>query len=154
MSFLRWIHFCSTFALELHWCNCPFLPVGSFLPGSPPTTVSACQPPCQMPWFSALAMTILSSLLGTEPSQELPNATVLCSVLSDSLRHCGLKPARLLYPWNFPDKNTGVGFHFLLQGTFPTQGLNPCLLRLLHQQADSLPIELPGKAIHSVPGHS
>ena len=25
-------------------------------------------------------------------------------------------------------KNTGVGCHFLLQGTFPTQGSNPCLL--------------------------
>ena len=30
---------------------------------------------------------------------------------------------------------TGVGCHFLLQGTFPTQGLNPWLL---HCQADSL----------------
>ena len=28
-----------------------------------------------------------------------------------------------------PDKNTGVGCHALLQGIFPTQGLN---LRLLH----------------------
>ena len=26
------------------------------------------------------------------------------------------------------DKNTGVGCHFLLQGIFPTQGLNPGLL--------------------------
>ena len=24
--------------------------------------------------------------------------------------------------WDFPDKNTGVGCHFLLQGIFPTQG--------------------------------
>ena len=24
--------------------------------------------------------------------------------------------------------NTGVGCHFLLQGIFPTQGLNPCLM--------------------------
>ena len=31
--------------------------------------------------------------------------------------------------WDFPGKNTGVGCHFLLQGIFPTQGLNP---RLLH----------------------
>ena len=31
-------------------------------------------------------------------------------------------------PWGFPGKNTGVGFHFLLQGIFPTQGLNPGLL--------------------------
>ena len=116
-----------------------------------------CLPACLLarcPGSQALATTFLSSLLGTDPSQELPNAAVLCSVLPDSLRPCGLKPARLLYPWNFPDRNTGVGFHFLLQGIFPTQGLNPCLLRLLHQQADSLPIELPGKAIHSVPGHS
>ena len=25
-------------------------------------------------------------------------------------------PARLLHPWDFPGKNTGVGCHFLLQG--------------------------------------
>ena len=31
-----------------------------------------------------------------------------------------------------PGKNTGVGCHFLLQETFPTQGSNLCLLRLLH----------------------
>ena len=30
--------------------------------------------------------------------------------------------------------------HFLLQGIFPTQGLNPRLLSLLHWQADSLPL--------------
>ena len=28
-------------------------------------------------------------------------------------------------PWNSPGKNTGVGIHFLLQGLFLTQGLNP-----------------------------
>ena len=27
-----------------------------------------------------------------------------------------------------PDKNTGVGSHFLLQGIFPTKGSNPGLL--------------------------
>ena len=27
-------------------------------------------------------------------------------------------------PWNFPGKSTGVGCHFLLQRTFPTQGSN------------------------------
>ena len=37
----------------------------------------------------------------------------------------------------FPGKNTGVGYHFLFQGIFPTQELN---LRLLHWQADSLPL--------------
>ena len=26
---------------------------------------------------------------------------------------------RFLCPWDFPSKNTGVGFHLLLQGIFP-----------------------------------
>ena len=34
---------------------------------------------------------------------------------------------RLLFPWDCPGKNTGVGCHFLLQGIFPTQGSNPGL---------------------------
>ena len=33
----------------------------------------------------------------------------------------------LLCPWDFPDKNTGVGCRFLLRGIFPTQGSNPGL---------------------------
>ena len=33
----------------------------------------------------------------------------------------------------------------VLQGIFPTQGLNPCLLCLLHWQEDSLPLAPPGK---------
>ena len=41
-------------------------------------------------------------------------------------------------------KNTGVGCHSLLQGIFPTQGLNLCLLCLLHQQEDSSPLAPPG----------
>ena len=43
--------------------------------------------------------------------------------------------ARLLCPWDFPGKKTGVGCYFLLQGVFLTQESNP---RLLHWQADSL----------------
>ena len=39
-----------------------------------------------------------------------------------------LQSARLLHPWNFPGKNTGVSCHSLLQRIFPTQALNPCLL--------------------------
>ena len=40
-----------------------------------------------------------------------------------------------------PGKNTRVGCHFLLQGTFPTQGSN---LHLLHRQVDSLPLSHRG----------
>ena len=51
----------------------------------------------------------------------------------------------LLCPWDFPGKNTGVGYHALLQGISPTQGWNPCLLHILHWQSDSLPLTPPGK---------
>ena len=50
-----------------------------------------------------------------------------------------------LCPWDSPGKNTGVGCHFLLQGIFPTQGSNLCLVHLLHWQEDSLPLLPPGK---------
>ena len=53
------------------------------------------------------------------------------SAMSDSLRSHGLQPARLLCPWDFPGRDTGVVCHFLLQGIFPTQGLN---LGLLHSR--------------------
>ena len=72
------------------------------------------------------------------------------SVVSDSLRPHKLEPIRLLHPWNFPGKNTGVGCPFLLQGIFPTQGLNPCLLHRLHWQVESLPLAPPG-CLQAVP---
>ena len=49
----------------------------------------------------------------------------------------GLQPVRLLCPWDSPGKNTGVCCHLLLQGIFPTQESNPCLLhsrQILYQQ--------------------
>ena len=47
------------------------------------------------------------------------------------------KPLLTLCPWDSPDKNTGVGCHFLLSGMFLTHELN---LHPLHWQADSLPL--------------
>ena len=63
----------------------------------------------------------------------------MCSVVSDSFQPFGIEPAGLLCPWDSPGKNSGVGCHFLLQGIFPTQGLNPSLLRFLPWQASSSP---------------
>ena len=60
--------------------------------------------------------------------------------MCDSLRPHGLYPTRLLRPWNFPGKSTEVGCHFLLQGIFPTQGLNP---GLPHCRQTFLPSEPP-----------
>ena len=45
-----------------------------------------------------------------------------CSIVCNSWG-----PHGLYSPWNSLGQNTGVGSHSLLQGTFPTQGLNPGL---------------------------
>ena len=37
------------------------------------------------------------------------------SVVTDSSRPHGLQPTRLLHPWDFPGKSTGVGCHCLLR---------------------------------------
>ena len=73
-----------------------------------------------------------------------------------------------LYTWNSPGKNTGVGSHSLLQGTFPTQGLKMGLLHcrqifnhLSHQSesevtqlcptlSDPMDCSLPGSSVHGV----
>ena len=67
------------------------------------------------------------------------------SVMSDSLR-----PHGLYIPWNSLGENTGVGSLSLLQGIFPTQGLNPGLphcrrIFFFFLQADFLPAEPQGK---------
>ena len=61
--------------------------------------------------------------------------TKLCPTLS---RPHGLQPTRLLCPWDFPGKNTGLGCHFLLQGI---QRLDA---RLQNWQVDSLPLRHKG----------
>ena len=69
------------------------------------------------------------------------------SVIPDSLQPHGLQPTRLFCPQDSPGKNTGADCHFLLQGIFPTQGLNLRLLCLLHQQVGFLPLSHPGSPI-------
>ena len=57
----------------------------------------------------------------------------------------GLLPTRPLCPWDSPVKNTGVDFHALFQGIFPTQGSNLHLLHLLHLQVGPFPLVPAGK---------
>ena len=59
--------------------------------------------------------------------------------MSNSLWPSGLQPTRLLCPWDFPGKNIGVDCHFLLQGIFPTQGLNPHFLHWQNTIQPSIP---------------
>ena len=58
----------------------------------------------------------------------------------------GLQPI-FLCPGNSPGKNTGVGCHSLLQGTFPTQGSNLGLLhhwQILYNLSYRKALNLPG----------
>ena len=56
----------------------------------------------------------------------------------------GLYPTRLLCPQDLPGMNTGLGHHFLLQGTFRTQGSNP---HVPHCQVGFFTTEPPGKPL-------
>ena len=71
-------------------------------------------------WFYLVFLTKLATKQ-TPPSVDWWNFSVnictelSCSVMSESLWPHGLQPARLLHPWDFPGKSTGVSCHFLLQ---------------------------------------
>ena len=73
---------------------------------------------------SAFSKTSLNSRLPmlAKSSQSCPT---LCYPMNCS-------PPRSSVHRNSPDKNTRVVCHALLQGIFPTQGLNLCLLWFLH----------------------
>ena len=73
-----------------------------------------------------------------------PLSSFICHMCVCSITHScltlqprGLSSSRLLGPWDFPGKNPGAVYYFLLQGNFPNQGSN---LHLLHWQGDSLPL--------------
>ena len=85
----------------------------------------------------ALTLAIIKELLCLKV-MEADNILVSCesrSVVSDSLR-----PHGLYSPWNSPGQNTGMGSHL------PNPGIEP---RSPALQADSLPVESPGKPIYT-----
>ena len=55
------------------------------------------------------------------------------SVVSDPQRPHGLQPSRLLHPWDFPGKSTGVGCHCLLRETMYQHTITACLVGLKQQ---------------------
>ena len=106
-----------------------------------------------IPYFIFLILlyfTILYWLCMAETSFLYPCECVL-SHFSHAwlLQPHGLKPTRLLCPWEYPGKITGVGCHSLLQSIFPTQGSNLHLLGLLHWQEGSLPLGATCEALSS-----
>ena len=120
-------------------CRCPEFPrqAGVTLgPGSP----QAGRPVWQTPFLGAGLGQVPPGL----PSQTRRRASRLWPVpVLDTVSHssCRLQTPHHSFPcpWGSPGKNTGVDCHFLLQGMFLNQGLNPCLLCQLHWQIDSSP---------------
>ena len=55
-----------------------------------------------------------SGLPFPSPMQQSEKWKGSCSVVSDSSQPQGLQPTRLLCPWDFPGKSTGVGCYRLL----------------------------------------
>ena len=71
----------------------------------------------------------------SDPSFHFP---VLTSYPECLLSGIFLFAARLLCPQDFPGKNTGIDYHFLLQRIFASQGSNPRLPNFLHWHGDLL----------------
>ena len=65
---------------------------------------------------------------GNNPYLQLCHTTNALVSESPSVMSNSLRPHGLYSPWNSPGQNTRVGILSLLQGIFPTQGLNPGLL--------------------------
>ena len=71
------------------------------------------------------------------------------SVVSDSVRPHGLQSTRLLRPWDFPGKSTGVGCHCLLCPGFPRLLLLGCAQSSLIL-CDHMGCSLPGSSVHGI----
>ena len=110
-------------------------------------TASSLPPRMQNPWILRGNCNRLELDLGIrgrsrDESQRLPRDACirvhvymlshfsLCNSMDCSL------PVSSVHGIFFLGKNTAIGCHSLLQGIFPTQGLNPSLLCLLHRQVD------------------
>ena len=82
-------------------------------------------------WIKPVCVNVCLAVLYSFPKDSVLTVYLQCvsrSVLSDSLRPHGLHSSRFLCPWNSPGKNSGMGFHSLLQGIFLTQGSNSGVL--------------------------
>ena len=94
--------------------------------------------------YTILVSSLTESLKITSSSNHVrvykSRIVCMCAQSCLTLRSHGLWPARVLYSWDFPGKNTGVRCHFLLKGISPTQRSNSSLPSLLPWQADSLPL--------------
>ena len=72
----------------------------------------------------------------------------VASVVSDSVQPHRRQPTRLRRPWDSPGKNTGVGYHFLLQCMkVKSESEDAQSCPTLHDPVDC---SLPGSSIHGI----
>ena len=124
--------------LPIHWVMS-----NSHLPPQAQGWRSRCPSPGEMPktsWSSWFRKCVWNTYLTSNIIQCIH---LCCCLVTKSCLTLATTwtSARLLCPWDFPGKNTGVGCCFLLQGIFLTQGLIPSLL---HWQVDSSPLSHQG----------
>ena len=80
--------------------------------------------------------------------EQIRSGQISCSVVSDSSQPHGLQPSRLLRPWDFPGKSTGVRCHRLLQCMkvkSESEVAQSCLTL-----SDPMDCSLPGSSIHGI----
>ena len=99
----------------------------------PPKTCDHNNPTSSYSLHHSLSAVLTGFSISCQDCYNSPQSLPSCCGLDSESRlplwqPCGLLPTRFLCPWDFPSKGTGVGCHFLLQGIFPSQGLNPGLL--------------------------
>ena len=103
---------------------------------------------CQAPLSTKFSRQEYWSWLAISSSRGSSRHTVYAQMLSHVrlfVTPWSIARARLLCLWDSLGKNTGVSWHFFLQGIFPFQGSNLGLLGLLHWQEDSSPLVPPRK---------
>ena len=103
-------------------------------------------------WRTGNPLTLLVGMQTSTATRENSGCCCCCccvtSVVSDSVRPHRQQPTRLPRLWDFPDKNTGVGCHFLLQ----------CMkVKSESEVAQSCPTlrdpmdcSLPGSSVHGI----
>ena len=72
----------------------------------------------------------------------------VASVVADSVRPHRWQPTRLLFPWDSPGKNTGVGCHFLLQ--FMKVRIESEIAQSCPTLSDPMDYSLPGSSFHGI----
>ena len=106
-DWILFVFFCSATAKSLQSCPTLCDPIDSSPPGSPVPGI-----------LQARTLEWVAISFSSAWSEKWKWSR---SVVSDSSQPHGLQPTRLLRPWDFPGKSSGVGCHRLLCDTLPSK---------------------------------